>query len=44
MLGVTGTGVVDSANQVTCTFAKGVPVSTSDQTPTLKFNSNTNAN
>jgi len=38
MLGVTGTGVSsDSGTKVTCTFAKGVPATDSDVTPTLVF-------
>ena len=37
MSGITGTGVIDSSSQVTCIFSTGVPVSNTEQTPTIVF-------
>ena len=37
MNGVFATGAVDSETQVTCTFSKGVPLTTSETSPSLVF-------
>ena len=37
MYGVVATGAVDSETQVTCTFSKGVPLTTSALSPILFF-------
>ena len=44
MLGVTGTGVLSSSAEVTCTFEKGVPATETAVTPLITFVTGTNEN